>query len=63
MEKFKSLCKTVFNKITNPAIIISVVSEIIALLVLFGIDIDRDFIIKVVTSISSILVLLGIVSK
>lgn len=55
--------KIFLNRLTQPAIIISVISEIIALLVLFNVNIDEEWIMKIVTGISSILVLVGIVKK
>lgn len=58
MEQFKIYLK----RLRNPSVILSIASQIIAILLLFKINIDSEIIMSVVTGICSILVILGILS-
>ena len=53
----------ILNRIKNPSVLISVVSQFVAILMLLNINIDGEMVSGVVTGISSILVLLGILSN
>lgn len=52
----------IIQRLKKPSVLISIFSQIITLLILFGIDIDKGIAITAVTSICSILTLLGILS-
>lgn len=54
--------QTIIDKLKNPSVILSIVSEVIAILMLLNIDVDANVVTSVVTGICSILVLLGILS-
>lgn len=55
--------KCVLKRLKKPSVIISIVSQIITLLVIFDINIDKNEIVKGLSLVCSILITLGIVSN
>lgn len=55
--------KTIVARLKNPSVIISITSQIISMLVLFNINVDRGAITAVITTACSVLVMLGIMSN
>lgn len=55
--------KVMLKRLQNPSVVMSIASQIITILLLFNIDINRSIVIGVVTAVCSILVLLGIMSN
>lgn len=53
----------VLNRLKNPSVILSIVSEIVTILVLLNVSVNANLITGIVTSVCSILVLLGILSN
>lgn len=62
-EEFMIQLKTYLNRLKNPTVVISIVSEIILVLTMLNINVDKQAINVVVTGISTILVTLGIMSN
>lgn len=58
MEQIKNILK----RLKNPSVVISIVSQVAAILALLNVSVNVDVVTQVVVGISSILVLLGIVS-
>ncbi len=55
--------KIVLQRLKNPAVITSLVSEFIAILMLLNIDVDANMIAGIIATITSMLVMLGILSN
>lgn len=55
--------KSILRRLKNPSVILSVVSQIITILMLFNVDVKADVITGIVTAACSIFVLLGILSN
>lgn len=55
--------KVALARLKKPSVIISLVSEIVAVLVLLKINVDRNYIMAVVTAICGVLTTLGILSN
>lgn len=51
------------NRLKNPTVVLSIASQVIVILTLFHVNVDRNIITGVVTAGCSILVLLGIMSN
>lgn len=58
MEQIKNILK----RLKNPSVVISIVSQVAAILALLNVSVNVDVVTQVVVGISSILVLLGIMS-
>ncbi|MEG1239982.1 MAG: phage holin, partial [Oscillospiraceae bacterium] len=54
--------KTMLLRLKSPTVLLSIVSQVVTLLVLFKVQVDMTLVGGAVTAISSILVLLGILS-
>ncbi|MEG2420617.1 MAG: phage holin [Oscillospiraceae bacterium] len=54
--------KAMLTRLKNPAVILSIVSQVVTLLVLFKVQVDMTLVGGAVTAVCSILVLLGIMS-
>lgn len=55
--------RLILKRLKKPSVIASLTSQIVALLILFEINIDTTFITNVMTAITSIMVILGIFSN
>lgn len=55
--------KIILQRLKNPSVIMSIVSQIITILVLLNVNVDKQAVTGVVTAICTILVLLGILSN
>ena len=55
--------KEILKRLKNPSTVLSLVSEIIVILILFKVNVNVDIVTGVVTACCSILVLLGIMSN
>lgn len=55
--------RLILKRLKKPSVITSLTSQIVALLILFEVNIDTTFITNVITAITSIMVILGIFSN
>ena len=55
--------KLLFSRLTKPSVILSVTSQIMSVLILFGFNINESMVLTAVTAVCSILVTLGILSN
>ncbi|MFI3212645.1 MAG: hypothetical protein R3Y24_04820 [Eubacteriales bacterium] len=55
--------KIILERLKNPKVIISVVSQIVGILVLLNFDVDTEWIFGIVTAVTSVLAMLGIVTN
>jgi uncharacterized membrane protein len=63
MEVFTTIMKVLLYRLKKPSTIISLVSQITSLLLIFGVSVNADAVITVTTLVCSILVILGILSN
>ncbi|MEG1441607.1 MAG: phage holin [Oscillospiraceae bacterium] len=54
--------KIILNRLKKPSVLLSIASQIVAILLLFNVNIDMNIVTGVITAITSIFVLLGIIS-
>ncbi|MEG1687675.1 MAG: hypothetical protein RR022_02000 [Angelakisella sp.] len=59
MQQFK----LILNRLKNPTVLLSIASQLITVLLLFRVEIDRNLLTGLVTAVCTILSLLGIVSN
>lgn len=52
----------ILNRLRKPSVIISIISQLATILILCGVDIDKNLTTTIITAICSILTLLGILS-
>ncbi|MEG2073954.1 MAG: hypothetical protein RRY54_04235 [Angelakisella sp.] len=55
--------KNILARLKNPSVVISIASQIISVLLLLNVNVDRGIITAVITAACSVLVLLGIMSN
>jgi uncharacterized membrane protein len=62
VKEMKQL-KVFLGRLRNPSVILSIASQVITILLLFNVNVDRDIIFGVITASCTILTLLGIMSN
>lgn len=55
--------KIILKRLKKPSTVISIVSQVISLLVIFGINVQQQYVLAIVTTTCSILITLGILSN
>ena len=55
--------KLILRRLKNPSVVISIGSQIVSILLLFNIDLDRNLVVTAITGICTVLTLLGIMSN
>jgi|GEM_PF-904118 len=55
--------EVILNRLKNPSVLLSILSQLVTLLLLFGVQLDEELVTGVATTVCSILVTLGILSN